>query len=83
MSPSAKFFFSGDTAYDDALFKLIGSQFGPFDLSALAIGAYSPRWFMKHVHCNPDDALMIHRDLRSHQSIGIHWGTFILTEEVI
>lgn len=79
-STKHKFFFSGDTAYC-SVFKAIGDTFGPFDFSAIAIGAYSPRWFMKDVHCNPEEAVKIHLDLRSKQSMGIHWGTFRLTEE--
>jgi N-acyl-phosphatidylethanolamine-hydrolysing phospholipase D len=77
---SSKFFFTGDTAYCET-FKLIGENYGPFDFAAIPIGAYSPRWFMKHVHCNPEEAVMIHEDLRSKQSIAIHWGTFPMTDE--
>ena len=39
------------------------------------------RWFLKDVHCNPDEALQIHLDLRSKQSLAIHWGTFPLSDE--
>jgi L-ascorbate metabolism protein UlaG (beta-lactamase superfamily) len=42
MGPRQRFFFSGDTAYCD-VFKTIGKHFGPFDMSAIAIGAYKPR----------------------------------------
>lgn len=76
----AKYFFGGDTAYCN-VFKLIGENLGPFDMAAIPIGAYSPRWFMKDVHCNPEESVRIHQDLRAKQSFGIHWGTFPLTEE--
>ena len=76
----SKFFFSGDTAYS-TVFKTIGENFGPFDIAAVPIGAYSPRWFMKDVHCNPEEAIRIHQDIRSKRSAAIHWGTFPLTEE--
>ena len=36
---------------------------------------------MKHIHCNPSEAVQIHEDLRSRQSVGIHWGTFPLADE--
>lgn len=79
-SPQSKFFFSGDTAYCP-VFKQIGNTFGPFDFAAIPIGAYAPRWFMKDVHCNPEEALRIHQDLRAKRSIGVHWGTFPMADE--
>src|SRR5437867_8170796 len=42
-------FFSGDTAYYD-VFKEIGARLGPFDLAAIAIGAYLPAKIMKPSH---------------------------------
>jgi N-acyl-phosphatidylethanolamine-hydrolysing phospholipase D len=40
---SHRFFFSGDTAYCP-VFKTIGEHYGPFDMSAISIGAYKPRY---------------------------------------
>ena len=40
-----------------------------------------PRWFMKEQHADPDAALRMHQDLRAKKSLGIHWGTFELTDE--
>lgn len=81
-TPSKKIFFAGDTGYCHH-FKEISDKFGPMDLSLLPIGAYEPRWFMKHVHMNPNDAVMAHKDLQSKLSIGTHFGTFQLTDEPI
>jgi L-ascorbate metabolism protein UlaG (beta-lactamase superfamily) len=53
------------------------------DVSLLPIGAYEPRWFMQEAHMNPDDAVMAHLDLESSLSLGIHFGTFRLTDEAI
>ncbi len=36
---------------------------------------------MKDVHCNPEESVKIHLDLKSKQSMAIHWGTFPLTDE--
>jgi len=80
MGKENRVYFSGDTGYCP-VFKKIGNHFGPFDLSLIAIGAYEPRWFMKPQHVNPDDAVKIHQDIKSILSLGIHWGTFILTDE--
>lgn len=75
-----KIFFAGDSGYSD-IFLAIGGKFGPVDLSLLPIGAYSPRALMKPVHMNPAEAVQIHLDLCSRQSIASHWGTFRLTSE--
>lgn len=75
-----RFFFPGDTGYSP-VFKDIDRRLGPFDLSAIPIGAYAPRWFMRHHHVNPEEAVRIHQDVRSKVSVAIHWGTFILTDE--
>lgn len=47
----------------------IGEKIGPFDLSFIPIGAYSPRWFMSTVHCSPEDAVRVHEDVRSKKSV--------------
>ena len=36
---------------------------------------------MKDQHVDPDEALQIHRDVKSKLSLGIHWGSFELTDE--
>jgi L-ascorbate metabolism protein UlaG (beta-lactamase superfamily) len=79
-SSSFRFFFCGDTGYTP-IFHEIGSRLGPFDLSAIPIGAYEPRWFMRYHHISPEEALQIHLDICSRKSVAIHWGTFILTDE--
>jgi len=80
LGPNHKFWFGGDTAYCEA-FAQIGEQYGPFDIAAIPIGAYQPNWFMKYQHVHPGEALLIHKDIKSRRSLGIHWGTFKLTTE--
>ena len=75
-------YFAGDTGYSPH-FKAQGEQYGPFALSLLPIGAYEPRWFMKDIHLNPEEAVQVHLDLNSQQSLGIHFGVFQLTWEAI
>ena len=36
---------------------------------------------MSSVHITPDQAVQAHRDLSVRRTIGMHWGTFILTDE--
>jgi N-acyl-phosphatidylethanolamine-hydrolysing phospholipase D len=74
-------FFAGDTGYSAQHFRAIGEKLGPFDLALLPIGAYEPRWFMSAQHVNPQEAVQIHRDIRAKLSVGVHWGTFQLTDE--
>ncbi|CAF1340106.1 unnamed protein product [Adineta ricciae] len=61
--------------------KQIGKKYGPFDLSAIPIGAYEPRWMMEAQHVSPHEAVQIHIDTQSKKSIGIHWGTWALANE--
>jgi L-ascorbate metabolism protein UlaG (beta-lactamase superfamily) len=81
-SPSGAIYFAGDTGYGPHL-KEHGDQYGPFELSILPIGAYEPRWFMAAVHLNPEEAVQAHIDLKSKQSLSIHFGVFQLTFEAI
>ncbi len=75
-----KIYFAGDTGYGK-FFKVIKDKLGAPDLSLIPIGAYEPRWFMKDAHLNPMDALKAFKDLESKEMIGIHFGTFKLTDE--
>ncbi|KAI9106215.1 beta-lactamase superfamily domain-containing protein [Phlyctochytrium arcticum] len=77
---TSSFFHCGDTGYCSA-FKEIGEKFGPITLAALPIGAYEPRWFLQHQHVDPDEACQIHTDLGASFSIGVHWGTFMMSDE--
>lgn len=75
-----RFFFGGDFGYSQDLADL-GKRFGGFDLAMIPIGAYEPRWFMKIMHVNPEEAVQSHIDLKARHSVGMHWGTFRLTDE--
>ncbi len=78
--PAGRVFFTGDTGYSPD-FREIGRRLGPMRLSLIHLGGYRPRWFMQPMHCNPREAVRIHQDVGSQQSIGMHWGTFPLTDE--
>ena len=64
-------------------FKNLGEKFGQFELAVIPIGACDHRWFMKEAHVNLNEAVMIHQDINARYSVGIHWVTFILTDEPV
>ncbi len=89
IAPDFHAYFSGDTGYSKD-FVDTQARFAPrqtpalgggFDVALIAVGAYEPRWFMKNQHVNPAEAVQIHKDLGAKRSVGVHWGTFNLTDE--
>jgi len=82
-------FYAGDTAYSRDFSDMrerfaerqSPAQGGGFDIALLPIGAYEPRWFMASQHVNVQEAVKIHADLGAKRSLGVHWGTFQLTDE--
>lgn len=90
-APDFHWYYSGDTGYSKDFVdtrqhfsernkRPDGRDHG-FDLALLPVGAYEPRWFMKEQHVNPAEAVQIHKDLGARRSVGVHWGTFELTDE--
>jgi L-ascorbate metabolism protein UlaG (beta-lactamase superfamily) len=77
------FYFAGDSGLptDFPLHHQIGDRLGPFDISAIPIGAYEPEWFMRESHCNPAEAVKIHQAIRSRRSVAVHFDTFDLADE--
>jgi N-acyl-phosphatidylethanolamine-hydrolysing phospholipase D len=75
-----RYFFAGDTGYFHG-FAEVARRFGPIDVAMLPIGAYEPRWFMRYQHLDPAGALQAFRDLDARFMVGMHWGTFDLTDE--
>lgn len=91
LGPDFHWYFSGDTGYSAdfvATRERLAARQGPaqgggFDLALIAIGAYAPRWFMKEQHVAPDEAVQVHLDLGAKRSVGVHWGTFLLSDEAL
>jgi L-ascorbate metabolism protein UlaG (beta-lactamase superfamily) len=75
-------FFAGDTGYGEH-FSEVRRRFGSPALALLPIGAYEPQWFMRPMHMHPEDAVRAHHDLGAILSLGMHFGTWQLTNEAI
>lgn len=83
-TPEQKLWFAGDTAYGDGtIFRDLHTRYGAPDVALIPIGAYEPRWFMSGQHVNPHEAVRIYKDIHATQALGVHWGTFQLTDEAI
>lgn len=80
--------FAGDTGLHPE-FERVSRTYGPVSIAILPIGAYDPRWFMRPVHMDPDDAVSAYEAVRSvkpnHRCVFVpsHWGTFVLTDEPV
>lgn len=83
-TPGGAVWFAGDTGYGDGeIFRDIRRRLGSPDWALIPIGAYAPRWFMSAQHTDPGEAVMIMEKLGADRALGIHWGTFQLTDEPI
>jgi len=81
-TPAGALYFAGDTAYGSH-FAAIGAEAGPFGIGLVPIGAYEPRWFMRAVHMNPEEAVRARAEARVRTAVAMHFGTFKLTQEGI
>ncbi len=84
---SKKILFACDTGYGN-IYKELGKEFGPIDLTFINIGAYNfypmaPEKDKSIYHTNPEEALNIGQDLKSKKLIGMHWGTVVLSLEPV
>ena len=52
-----------------------------FFLFSAAIGAYEPRHILHHQHISPLEALKIHTEINATHTVGVHWGTFMMSDE--
>ncbi|TAK06662.1 MAG: Zn-dependent hydrolase [Rhizorhabdus sp.] len=79
--PGGNIFFAGDTGWGDGGWPALAARHGPFRLAILPIGAYHPRAIFGRSHIDPAQAIAAFRALGATQALGIHWGTFQLTDE--
>ena len=81
-TPAGIIYCAGDTGYQDGkIFAEIRKRCGTPRVAILPIGAYEPRWFMQSQHADPAQAVQIAIDCGAQHLLGVHWGTFQLTDE--
>jgi L-ascorbate metabolism protein UlaG (beta-lactamase superfamily) len=73
-------YFSGDTG-PGKLFKEIRRRIGRVDVAIVPTGAYAPQDYEKHFHVTPEAAVAIAETMGASLAVGMHWGTFSLSEE--
>jgi L-ascorbate metabolism protein UlaG (beta-lactamase superfamily) len=78
----SRVYHAGDTGYGH-WFEEIGRRYPGIDVAMLPIGAYAPRWFMRPVHMDPDEAVRALGELGATRLATMHWGTFVLTQEPV
>jgi N-acyl-phosphatidylethanolamine-hydrolysing phospholipase D len=79
-SPDRRFYFGGDSGAFEG-FERIGRALAPFDLAAVPIGAYEPEAMMRPFHLNPEEAVAAALAVGARRMLGIHFGTFDLSDE--
>jgi L-ascorbate metabolism protein UlaG (beta-lactamase superfamily) len=73
--PAHRVYYGADSGLWDG-FCAIGSEYGPFDLTMLEIGAFNELW--KDIHLGPDGAVEALEMLGGGLMMPIHWGMFDL-----
>lgn len=75
-------FHAGDTGYVNDLYEKLRNKYGGNCLLALLpCGQYCPQWHQKPRHINPDEVLKIMEKLKAQNTLGVHWGTWVLSGE--
>ena len=77
---SAQVFFAGDSG-SGPHWAEIGARLSPPGVALLPIGAYAPRSVMRPIHMNPAEAVQARAALGAPRAVGMHFGTFQLTDE--
>jgi L-ascorbate metabolism protein UlaG (beta-lactamase superfamily) len=68
-------FYTGDSGYFDG-YRRIGSEYGPFDVTFVQVGAYSPYW--PDIHMTPEEGVETHKAVGGELLVPVHWATFNL-----
>ncbi|MYS21899.1 L-ascorbate metabolism protein UlaG, beta-lactamase superfamily, partial [Streptomyces sp. DvalAA-14] len=75
-----RIYFAGDSGYGPC-FGEIGRAYPGIQLALLPIGAYAPRWMLRPVHTDPEEAVQAFLDVGAAAMAPMHWATFLLSGE--
>ncbi len=81
-TPEGQLLFAGDSGAGPH-WAAIRDRLGPPGVALLPIGAYLPRDIMQPVHMDPAEAVQARADLGACHAVGMHFGTFQLTDEAV
>jgi hypothetical protein len=65
-------YFAGDTGYNYEDFRSIGHYFPQIDLSLVPIGAHKPKIFQQPHHLSPEEAVLVHNEIKSKLTVAMH-----------
>jgi N-acyl-phosphatidylethanolamine-hydrolysing phospholipase D len=75
-------FHAGDTGYVPTMYSSIAAVYGSgCELALMPIGSYCPRWHLRQQHCDPQDVVRMHQELGAKKTVGVHYATWILSDE--
>ena len=80
-SEGKKIWFVGDTGLGPVFERDVVNRIAPVDITLTPTGAFLPRAVMRAVHTTPEEGLKLAEIMGSKTAIGMHWGTFPLTED--
>ncbi len=80
MTTTRRIYFAGDTGFGPVFRERVAPG-GPYDIALVPIGAYMPASMMAAVHCTPEEAVRLGRDINASRLVGMHWGTISLSTE--
>lgn len=81
--PGGNLYYAGDTGAGDMRWTTDVLGHGPVRFAILPIGAIHANGKMTGNHIGPADAVRAFEQLRAGSALGVHWGTFELTDEPI
>ena len=74
-------FYTGDTGYLTGFPRYWRTVRGRLRLACGADRRLRAALVHEAQHVNPDESVQIMKDVGARQALGVHWGTFVLTDE--